>query len=66
MSKVEDIVGRVRDLTAAELRSFRNWFTQFDADLWDEQFKADVHTGKLDELAERALRDHQAGRSTEL
>ena len=33
---------------------------------WDRQFEADVKAGKLDTLAERALRDHRAGRSTRL
>jgi hypothetical protein len=41
-------------------------FVQFDAEVWDRQFDSDAQNGKLDELAARALRDHNAGRSTEL
>jgi hypothetical protein len=37
-----------------------NWFFQFEADAWDRQFKADVHGGKLDTLAEKAIRDDDA------
>jgi hypothetical protein len=66
MSKVENLEGQVKQLTSEELRAFREWFVQFDAEAWDRQFEADVHNGKLDELAARALRDHKAGPATEL
>lgn len=66
MSRVEGIEGQVRQLTAEELRAFRSWFVEFDADAWDQQIEADARSGKLDGLAERALKDHGAGRATEL
>jgi hypothetical protein len=66
MSKIEQIKGAVKELTAEELSAFRAWFSEFDADAWDRQFEADVKSGKLDALAERALRDHSSGRSNEL
>jgi hypothetical protein len=49
-----------------KLRTLREWCARFDADDWDRQIDADAKTGKLARLAERALRDHQAGRSIEL
>ena len=66
MSRVEQLEGQVKDLPPEELAAFRNWFTAFDAEVWDRQFEADVVAGKLDDIAERALRDHAAGRSTKL
>lgn len=66
MSKIEQIEGAVKGLSAEELAAFRAWFSAFDADAWDRQFEADVKAGKLDALAERALLEHSAGRSTEL
>jgi len=66
MSKIEQIEGAVKELSAEELSAFRAWFSEFDSTAWDRQFEADVKSGKLDALAERALRDHSAGRSTEL
>ena len=33
--------------------------------LWDQQFEADVAAGRLDCLAEDAIREHQVGESTE-
>jgi hypothetical protein len=66
MSRVENLEGQVKQLTAEELRAFREWFVQFDSEAWDRQFESDVQSGKLDELAARALRDYKAGRATEL
>jgi uncharacterized protein YfaT (DUF1175 family) len=64
MSKVEQIEEQIKDLNPDELRSFRNWFVQFDAEIWDQQIKDDAKSGKLGSIAERALRDHETGRST--
>jgi len=64
MSKVKDLETQIQELTPEELKAFREWFTTFDADNWDQEFEADVKAGKLDALADRALRDHQAGHST--
>ncbi len=66
MSRVENLEGQVKQLSSDELRAFREWFAEFDAEAWDRQFEADVRNGKLDELAARALRDYEAGRATEL
>ncbi|OFV98882.1 MAG: hypothetical protein A3F68_13530 [Acidobacteria bacterium RIFCSPLOWO2_12_FULL_54_10] len=66
MSKIENIENRIKELSPEELAAFREWFLQFDAVIWDRQFEADVKAGKLDSLAERALRDHAAGRSAKL
>jgi hypothetical protein len=66
MSKVENLEKQIRQLSPEELAEFRRWYAEFDADLWDRQFDADVKAGKLDALAEKALRAHAAGQSTQL
>ncbi len=66
MSRVASIESQVKDLSPEELAAFREWFAQFDAKAWDRKFETDAKDGKLDSLAERALRDHEAGRSTDL
>lgn len=66
MGKIENLEAQVRALSPEELARFREWFAQFDAEAWDRQLEADVKAGKLDKLAERALRAHAAGQSTEL
>jgi hypothetical protein len=65
-SRIEQIEGQVRKLSPDELKAFRSWFAQFDAGNWDRQIEADAKNGKLLSVAERALRDHESGRSTEL
>ena len=66
MSLGDDIQGQIRGLSPEELRALRVWFAEYDAELWDRQFEADVKAGKLDDLVKHSLRDHEAGRSTEL
>jgi hypothetical protein len=66
MSKLEGIATQIKELSPEELTAFREWFAKFDAEVWDRQFEADVKAGKLDGLAERALREHASGRSIKL
>ena len=66
MSRVEQIEGQVKNLSADELRIFRDWFARYDADVWDQQIVVDAKNGKLISLSERAVNDHEGGRSTEL
>ena len=66
MGKVESIENLIQELSDEELAKLREWFGQHDAEVWDRQMEADAKAGKLDALAERALRDHKAGRSTKL
>ena len=66
MSKVELLEKQVEGLSADELARFRQWFAEFDAQAWDRQFESDAKAGKLDSLAEKALRAHAAGQSTKL
>jgi hypothetical protein len=66
MSRVEHVEGQVKSLSLDELKAFRDWFAQFDAEVWDDQIEADAKNGKLRPLAERAVHDHESGRSTVL
>ena len=66
MSKVKDLESQIQELSPEELTALREWFATYDAGIWDQEFEADVNSGKLDAMAERALRDHNAGRSTKL
>ena len=66
MSRVENIENQIKELSQDELTALREWFAGFDADAWDRQMEADINAGRLDSLAERALLDHEAGRSTKL
>jgi hypothetical protein len=66
MRKIEEIEAQIRSLSNSELAEFRQWYADFDAQIWDEKFKADVKAGKLDALGEKARRAHAAGKSTKL
>lgn len=63
MTKLERIQESVSALTDDEVKAFAQWFEEFRADLWDEQIARDSEAGRLDALAEAALKDHRAGRT---
>ena len=63
MSKVEAIEQQIEQLSSDELAAFRRWYAAFDAEAWDRQFEIEVKAGKLDALAEKALRAHTSGQS---
>lgn len=66
MGKVENIEQEIQDLSPSELATFRRWFIEFDARVWDRQIEEDVRKGRLDKLADEALAEHRAGKSKEL
>jgi hypothetical protein len=66
MGKVETIEQQIQALSPEELARFRAWFLEFDWAAWDRQLQRDVSAGKLDALAEKALRDHASGKTTPL
>ncbi|MGM4907844.1 hypothetical protein AB8B21_19650 [Tardiphaga sp. 866_E4_N2_1] len=66
MSNVEDIEKAVESLPPAELERFRAWFEAFEAERFDRQIEADALSGRLDRLAEEALKAHRDGRTREL
>jgi hypothetical protein len=66
MSTVQDIQDAVRHLSSEDLTAFRQWFAEFDASLWDQQFETDVAAGRVDRFADEALTDLREGRCTDL
>jgi hypothetical protein len=66
MSTVKEIDDALRSLREKDLAELRAWFAEFDAVAWDSQFERDVAAGKLDALAEEALRERREGRCTPL
>ena len=63
---IQEIEQAITELSPKELARFREWFEEFDAQAWDEQFERDVKSGKLDKLADKAIRDFRAGKAKEL
>jgi len=66
VSKVERIEREIQALSSEELAQFRGWVLDFDWEAWDRQLERDIQAGKLDALADEALREHAAGKTKPL
>lgn len=66
MTRIEEIERAVQDLAPEDLREFRRWFREFDARIWDEELERDIEAGRLDSLADEALKDLHEGRTRPL
>lgn len=66
MSNIENLERQVKDLSPEEFAAFRRWFIEYDWEAWDCQLERDVVAGRLDALAEKALQDHSAGKTSKL
>jgi len=66
MGRIEDLEHQVQALSPEELAQFRVWFLEFDWAAWDQQIERDVRDGRLDRLAEEALRAHASGQTRRL
>lgn len=63
---LEELEKTVAHLPPEQLAKFREWFLGFDAASWDRELEEDASEGRLDNLADQAIRDHLAGRSSKL
>jgi len=66
MTRVRKLEQEIKDLSPSELAAFREWFHEYDATEWDRQIQDDALSGRFDKLAEKALADHEAGRTSEI
>jgi hypothetical protein len=64
MSTVKEIEAAIRKLSRKDLAALRDWLADYDADAWDRQIEKDAKAGKLDKLADKALKDFREGRCT--
>jgi hypothetical protein len=66
MTRLESLEREVEKLSHEELAAFRDWFAEYDWQVWDRQLERDVAAGKLDRLAEEALAEHRRGETREI
>jgi len=66
MSRVKELEGQIKALSSNEFQELRAWLAEYDAEIWDRQFLADAISGRLDAIADQAMKDFSEGRSTEL
>jgi hypothetical protein len=66
MTTVDEIKQAITQLSPEARRQLRRWYETFEAKQWDEQISADLSAGRLDTLADEALRALRDGEATEL
>jgi len=66
MGAVEKLELLIESLFPEELAKFREWFADFDAQIWDRQIETDAAAGKLDRLIEDSMADHRKNKSRPL
>jgi hypothetical protein len=59
MSTVQEIESAIAKLSEAELVEIRGW-------LWDRDIERDAAGGRLEEMADEAIREHRAGKTKRL
>jgi hypothetical protein len=64
MSTVQEIEKAIEQLPREEIFRLREVIQHRFDDEWDRQFADDAESGLLDGLAEAALAEHRAGKST--
>ena len=66
MTKLEQVKQTIEALSEKDQAKLRRWIAERNAAQFDEKIERDSKAGKLDKLAEEALADYRAGRTTEL
>ena len=66
MTQVQRIEEEVASLPKVELAKFRSWFENFDAQAWDKQIEEDITSGKIDDIADKAIAEFKAGKYKEI
>ncbi len=64
MSIVEQIESAISGLPQDQFFELISWIKSRYEDAWDRQIGDDVKSGKLDYLAQEALAEYRAGRTT--
>lgn len=63
---LQQLESEIRKLPPADFRKLADWVAETDQERWDRQLEKDVAAGRLDALADEAIRDHEAGRTRPL
>lgn len=62
MSTVAEIEKALQKLPVDDAWKVADWLQEYLDAKWDAQIDADIAAGKLDKLADEAIKDHRAGR----
>jgi hypothetical protein len=58
-----EIIDQVQKLPPAEVFELGRWLREYEAELWDRQIEADIHSGKLDQPGQEALEELRTGKT---
>jgi len=58
MTMLMQIEEEIKSLPQNEFSKLREWFSKYASEIWDKQISTDSQVGKLDNLAEQAIRDY--------
>ena len=61
MLTIEQIEAAILELPPDKFHQLLEWFSELDYRRWDEQLEQDVASGKLEDLANEAIADFEAG-----
>jgi hypothetical protein len=64
MASVDEIEAAIRELSREQFFRLHTWMKKRFEDEWDRQIREDVAAGRLEHLAEEALEEYRAGRTT--
>lgn len=62
----EQIEAAILKLPPNEFQQLLEWFFDLDYQRWDEQLEKDIANGKLENLAQEAIADFDAGQYREI
>lgn len=63
---LKDLQQAVAQLSPEDFKTFEAWFDDFRTEQWNRQIAADTKSGKLNKMAEQALKDFRKGKFTKM
>jgi hypothetical protein len=63
---LEQIEAAILQLPPDEYQKLLEWFEELDNQRWDKQLEKDIADGKLEDLAQEAIADFEAGHYREI
>ncbi|MCG6551051.1 MAG: hypothetical protein L7F77_01890 [Candidatus Magnetominusculus sp. LBB02] len=62
MGTLNDIEMAITALTEDDLARLRDWFEEFDAEVWDRKYEQDAKSGRLKQVSDMAVSEFKQGR----
>ncbi|HEX3870752.1 MAG TPA: hypothetical protein VHV77_09965 [Pirellulales bacterium] len=66
MTELEELEARIRNLPGESLAQLREWFYEFENEVWDRQIETDYKAGKFAGLIDEARKEFKQGKAREL